>query len=283
MSPLKHTLRISFLVFSKKLPLEGPTWLIRLMRRFFHKQIDYALAESAEDWNESKARISLYLGANPECVSLLGDSIPLLSRVARSGNASILELLLLKGADPEARQPVGTFRPLHQAAIKGKEECCRLLIQYGADYTARAGTGWSALVCACRESHAETIQTLLECGASPEDEDEQGYSALSLCAERGCSAGVQHLLHFGANCERVLPLGWRALHVAASCGHIESAQILLQAGAQLTVTGPYGRTPIGCARAETFYDCAAFLERALLEDAASQQPAPNPRKKSRSL
>lgn len=49
---------------------------------------------------------------------------------------SICSLLLQAGADPNA-QDVDEWTPLHAAAHWGHEEACKLLADYGADFTLR--------------------------------------------------------------------------------------------------------------------------------------------------
>jgi ankyrin repeat protein len=60
--------------------------------------------------------------------------------LALSKNVETARLLIDRGADVNAVQTAG-YRPLHQAAVAGREDLVRLLLEAGADRTARCDRG----------------------------------------------------------------------------------------------------------------------------------------------
>lgn len=60
--------------------------------------------------------------------------------LALSKDAAVTRLLIERGADVNAAQTAG-YRPLHQAAVTGREDLVRILLDAGADRTARCDRG----------------------------------------------------------------------------------------------------------------------------------------------
>jgi ankyrin repeat protein len=60
--------------------------------------------------------------------------------LALSKDAEVARLLIERGADVNAAQTAG-YRPLHQAAVVGREDLVRLLLDAGADKSARCDRG----------------------------------------------------------------------------------------------------------------------------------------------
>jgi ankyrin repeat protein len=89
---------------------------------------------------------------------------PLHSAVARSQQAAA-ELLLKRGADPNARQS-GGVTPLHSAAQKGQDIIVRLLLAGGAQVDARTDDGKTALDVARDGGHEEVVHMLRQHGAT---------------------------------------------------------------------------------------------------------------------
>lgn len=101
--------------------------------------------------------------------------------------------------------------PLHSAARTGNLPLVRLLLEYGAGVSLKAGTRqWTALSYAAR-------------GTTPEH-----YAICQLLLERG------------ANCNEQDSCGETALLAAISCRNIKCAQLLLDHGADITPLNKYG-------------------------------------------
>jgi uncharacterized protein len=110
-----------------------------------------ANSRSADGWpllhlaaafaDESTVRALLDAGADVGQVS----GTPLRNQalhaaLAISKEAGIVRLLIERGADVNAVQTAG-YRPLHQAAVTGREDLVRILLDAGADKTARCDRG----------------------------------------------------------------------------------------------------------------------------------------------
>jgi ankyrin repeat protein len=80
--------------------------------------------------------------------------------LALSKDENVARLLIERGADVNAAQTAG-YRPLHQAAVAGREDLVRLLLDTGADKTARCDRGKTPAEYARERGHA-TVAALLE-------------------------------------------------------------------------------------------------------------------------
>ena len=68
-------------------------------------------------------------------------------------------LLIERGADVNAAQTAG-YRPLHQAAVTGRDDLVRLLLDAGADRTARCDRGKTPAEYARERGHAALAEML---------------------------------------------------------------------------------------------------------------------------
>jgi ankyrin repeat protein len=106
----------------------------------------------------------LELGAEP---SALGDNAlantPLHAALAISGDGRVVELLVARGADVNARA-AGGYTPLHLAASRGHAMAVELLLARGASPGARTDDGRSPADLATERGHADGARRL---GASP--------------------------------------------------------------------------------------------------------------------
>lgn len=106
----------------------------------------------------------------------------------------ILELLLARGADPNAlsRNPMA-LRPLHSAASAGNLRNVELLLKAGADPNARQHGGWTPIHSAAQSGNAPVLQLLLEHGADPAAANDTGQTAMSLAKEKNHTAIIELL------------------------------------------------------------------------------------------
>jgi uncharacterized protein len=81
--------------------------------------------------------------------------------LALSKDVDITRLLIERGADVNAAQTAG-YRPLHQAAVAGREDLVRLLLDAGADKTARCDRGKTPAEYARERGHAAVAELLEE-------------------------------------------------------------------------------------------------------------------------
>jgi uncharacterized protein len=86
---------------------------------------------------------------------------------AAAGDADIIAMLLLKGADGSALDKDGNT-PLMLAAAAGKEEAIRLLLPVSPDVNLKNNDGKTALYLATEGLHTKAVATLVRAGASPQ-------------------------------------------------------------------------------------------------------------------
>ena len=91
-------------------------------------------------------------------------------------------MLIEGGADPTARDKNG-LTPLHFAAGLGHAEAITALIEGGADPAARNKNGLTPLHWAVVRGHADAITALIEGGADPAARDKNGFTPFDLIAE----------------------------------------------------------------------------------------------------
>ena len=109
--------------------------------------------------------------------------------------------------------------PLHMAASLGHYNVVRLLMEKGADVTAKTLAGLTPLHVAAKHGRTAVVQQLLEKGAAPSASGSDPYVT--------------------ANIERVTPL-----HLAAGEGHGLVVRALLRAGADTDAKSSDGETPV---------------------------------------
>lgn len=137
--------------------------------------------------------------ASPELVKQLApDGFPLLCLAAHFGHEKIVDLLLAKGADPDAvAENVMRNRPLHSAlAIKDPVVAHRLvqkLLDAGANPNVQQKGGWTPLHAAAIHGRLETLELLLARGADPTLAADDGSTAQVLAARAGHEDIVRRL------------------------------------------------------------------------------------------
>ena len=153
---------------------------------------------------------------------------------ARGGYADVLEALLAKRANPNARAARGQTA-LMWAVAQSHPEAVKVLLAHGADVQARSETwsqvmavpphgylpynrsiphgGDTALLFAARAGDLASAKLLLAAGARVNDQDAWGVSATVLAAHSGYRELVEFLLEKGAD-PNAAAAGFSALHEA---------------------------------------------------------------------
>jgi cytohesin len=155
-----------------------------------------------------------------------------LHQAAIGGYREIVELLIAKGADVNAKERYIGSTPLHFAAANRRNELVELLIAKGADVNTKNKNGDTPL------DTTKAFQL-----DSPEVKAARKETA-DLLRKHGGKTGDW------LNADK-------SIHIAARAGHIEAVKQHIDAGADVNAKNNYGKTPLDLAFGET----ADFLRK----------------------
>ncbi|KAJ5115553.1 ankyrin [Penicillium atrosanguineum] len=116
---------------------------------------------------------------------------------ANVGRQALVQVLLQRGADPNATTEIGKQTALYQAAGNGHVEVVEILSS-----TTRkdiyAVLGWTPLHAAASSGHAKIVEHLLDAGFDRDAQDEEEMTALAYSVQQGHVDVVRLLLRKGA-------------------------------------------------------------------------------------
>jgi ankyrin repeat domain-containing protein 50 len=214
-----------------------------------------------------------------------------LFQASHMGLVSVVQLLLDKGADPNARDFEGATA-LYRAVFTGEVEVVRLLLKNGADANIEDNNSWTALqravmngnlamVCALLESgadiesryegqwtilheavekgHTNIAKLLIEKGADIKAKDNDGWTALQRAVMKGNQTIVCALLERGADIESRYEGKWTLLHYAIWGGDTNIAKLLIEKGADVEAAGNGGWTVLHTAAQGGYKDLVRLL------------------------
>ena len=152
---------------------------------------------------------------------------PALFTAAAGGWLAEVRRLLADGADIEESGGPRECSPLHEAAFHGRQAVVLLLIEHGAQISAKAKGGVMPLGAAAFQGHEEVVLLLLEHGAEVSAKANAGVMAIHCGAVQGHEAMVTLLLDKGAPVSAKNDAGATPLHWCALQGHAGMALLLL--------------------------------------------------------
>jgi len=176
----------------------------------------------------------------PELVTLLLDSgadigqrgfndYTPLHVAAHHGDLAVVDLLLARGADPDAVTHIDDPEtPLEVAVGAGHEDVAERL----RPLTTRLE--WEEVV---RKGDARAIRRLLGRGQAIDLPDAYGQTALMRCSHAGHAKAVEVLIAKGADLDHTGKYRLSALMLAVVTGHSRIARLLVRAGAETTLRG----------------------------------------------
>lgn len=149
----------------------------------------------------------------------------------RSGDLARLKALLASGVSPNERDEYGNTL-LIQAAVYGRTDALKTLLDAGADVNAANKAGATALMRAAGDDRK--IKLLVERGANVNARSGLGNTPLILAARAyGSVKSVELLLNKGAEVGVTNVFGANALTTAAAAGDAETVKLLLKRGADV--------------------------------------------------
>jgi ankyrin repeat protein len=182
------------------------------------------------------ALVQSLLEKNEPVVLFDSDGWTPLHVAAARGEVEILKTLLQKARNVDVLgEGVYKLTPLAWAARNGQAQSIRILREYGADINTKDDSGWSPIMIAALECHAETVNELIAVGADPDylDGFELHGTPLTIACKRvNALETVKVLVEAGADvCGSNNPTGGTPLHRAAELGDEEVVSYLIQHGA----------------------------------------------------
>ena len=140
------------------------------------------LAIAVESGNENNIEILLARGARPNALSLAGT--PLLVIAVYRNELQVVESLLRYGANPNVRLRFGSDTALMIAVKHNQTDIVRCLLEHGCDIDSCDWTRVTPLMQAAHRGFLEIVELLLDAGADPlcdsaENQCAYGYARLA--------------------------------------------------------------------------------------------------------
>ena len=162
------------------------------------------------------------------------DVTPLMMAALGNSDVKVIELLLKKGADIQAKNENEKTAFMYAAEENSNPEVIETLLKNGANIEAKAKYGLTALICAAyRNKNPEVIETLIKNGANIEAKNKYGLTALMYAAYGNKNPEViETLIENGANIEAKDKDGTTALMLAMNKEeNPDAAEVLIAYGA----------------------------------------------------
>jgi ankyrin repeat protein len=167
-----------------------------------------------------------------------------LHRCVLEGYIEVAQLLIQHGINISPGNHFGVT-PLHDAIGGESEETwVKLLVDAGADISARSADGYTILSWATTCGNPSTVQLLLQRGAIPAIRNSSGDTLLHCPVLGGSAATVGLFLEAGLHIEATNALGETPLHHAAKLNRNDYVFELLRRGANVDAIDMKGRTPL---------------------------------------
>lgn len=133
--------------------------------------------------------------------------------------------------------------PLHEAAMNGRLEACRLLVDYGFLVDCHTTRGRTPLMYAVKGNHFDVVKYFVEeCNANVNEQNEMGVTPVYIASQDGLEDIVKLLVKNGADVNLSNRTRHSPLHEAIAGGHLTVAEFLLNNGADKHAVDAMGVT-----------------------------------------
>ncbi len=147
--------------------------------------------------------------------------------------APVLDLLLQRGLDLEAKTNSLGSSPLNLAAWEGRLNAVKALLDRGAKIETTDKAGFTPLLCGVEQNRYEVVKLLLESGASIKALESRGANALGIGADKDDPRVASLLLEKGMSVEVGGTRPETPLMLAAALGKADMVALFLQHGARV--------------------------------------------------
>lgn len=169
----------------------------------------------------------------------------------RSDDSDFMNILIANGAEVNIKHP-GGYSPyythsagetlLQHAALTGRTEAVKLLLEAGADISAKDDRGRTVLHRAAELADRDIVELLLDKGDRiDEKDDESGFTALHHAARFGNKSAAEVLIARGADINTRDNQGHTPLYFAVNIDY-KLAELLINKGADSSIRTDSGQT-----------------------------------------
>ncbi|KAI5621887.1 transient receptor potential cation channel, subfamily N, member 1, partial [Silurus asotus] len=223
-----------------------------IVNEFHIQEGKSALHLAAEQGHEYTADVLLSNKAVVNAKTKLG--LTPLHLSAQTGSSPLVQLL----AGPKTHQAYHLIHaltlskqtPLHLAAISGRLDVCKRLLNLEAKVTDKDIHGQTPLYLAVENDHSDVVKLFLKHSSKLSTPlNTEGAKCINIAAAKGNVAVIRELLRFQKSGLDILQSkvdcrGSGPLHLAAAGGHTEVVKLLLDAGASATEEDSEGMTAL---------------------------------------
>lgn len=149
---------------------------------------------------------------------------------------------LIAGADVNFRDKATGTTALEHAVSNGNREMVQLLLSKGADVNARNSIGRTVLMMLDDDATSDLVWDLINAGAKVNDQDDGGDTALISIATVNNPEALKALIEAGAKVDLTNKEGQSALMMAASENCVNNVRALILAGSDLNAKDKEGKT-----------------------------------------
>jgi len=167
--------------------------------------------------------------------------------VAGKGNTARVQELLNQGVNVNMRGP-DSNTPIMEAVYGGHLDTVRLLLEHGADLSAKKRDGATALTLTANKDILELFKNV---------------SSMVAAAAAGNNTILETFISKGTPINALSETGESALHAACWNGKVDTVKLLLERGADPQIRKADGASPVTLASGQKHEDIVALLNAAI--------------------